>query len=237
MNEELTLNLGTLLSLLVLAAALLVAVRGVRWGARLLPVSSSTRSTLLEAIPLVEICLGALYLLLAVERIFRGSPLFGGVAVVGVLFFGLWLGGETLRDVVAGVMLRAGGSVSLGDRVRVHGLEGRVSELGYRVVTLDLGGGDESLVPYSQLSRHAIVRTPHVFGAHRHVFRLPLAADPDRVRQMVLLSHWSSVSRPPILEVREGPDGPGLEVTVFALDPDQGPAIEGFVRRHSRSPS
>lgn len=229
MTGELTFNLGTALSLAGWFAILVLAVGAFRWSIRLLPLSSHTRTMLTGSLPLVEMVFGAVYLLVAVERIFRGSPLFGGLALVGVMLFGLWLGGETLRDVLAGVLIRTGGSVGVGDRVRFGGLEGRVTALGYRVLTLDLGAGDESQIPYSQLSRTAILRTPHVFGAHRHSFHLPAGTDAEKVRQTVLLCHWSSVSKPPVIEASDD----GLEVTVFALDPEQGPVVESFVRQHA----
>jgi len=231
MTGELTFNLWTFLFLLLFAGLLLAIIRGLRWGIRLLPVAATTRSGLLGAIPLVEIGFGGLFLLLAVERVFRGNPVFAGTAVVGLLFFGLWLSGESLRDVIAGVVLRTGGSIGLGDRVRLDGLEGRVVGLGYRVLTLELGGGDESLVPYGTLSRAAIVRTPLVFGAHRHSFRLGIGADVERIRRTVLLCHWASISRHPVIELVDDE----VEVTVFALDPDEGPAVESFVRRHLSS--
>jgi len=228
MTGDLSINLGTAVSLFLTALALFVGVRSFRWIIHLLPVASRTRNTLVEAVPLLEIGLSGVYVLVAVERIFRGSPLFGGIAVVGVFFFALWLGGDSLRDVISGVLLRTSGCIGLGDRVRLDGLEGRVAALGYRVLTLELSGGDESLIPYSQLSRTAIVRTPHVFGAHRHTFRLPTGTDAERVRQTVLLCHWSSVSRQPVIE----PGDDGLDVTVFALEPDHGVSVERFVREH-----
>jgi len=230
MTGDLRFDLGTVVSLFLTALALFVGVRSFRWAIRLLPVASRTRTALADAVPLLEIGLSGVFVLVAVERIFRGSPLFAGIAVVGVFFFGLWLGGDTLRDVIAGVLLRTSGSVCVGDLVRLDGLEGRVSALGQRVLTLELSGGDESLIPYSKLARTAIVRTPHVFGAHRHSFHLPAGTDAERVRQTVLLCHWSSVSRQPVIEPRDD----GLDVTVFALEPDHGVTVESYVRKHTQ---
>lgn len=224
---HLDMNLGMLIGVAWLVLITSILGIGVRWGARLLPLTSRSREAVLGALPLFDFVLGTFFVLFAVERIFRGSPAFAGIALVGVFFFGLWLLGESLRDVVAGVLLRLGGSVGIGDRVRLDGLQGRVTQLGYRVLTLELSAGDESLVPYSRLTRAAIVRTPHVFGAHRHNFHLPAGTDVEKLRRSVLLCHWSSAARPPVIRVGED----GLDVTVFALDPDAGPAIERFVRR------
>lgn len=227
-------NLWLLARLLVYALVLLLIVRGLRLALQVAPMNAARRRALLQGFPLVELLVSAVFVLTAVRELFEGWP--QGVALLGIVFGGLWLARHALMDIITGVLLRTGGNVALGDRVRLEGLEGRVTRLGTRVLAVETHGGDEALVPYSLLSRQAVIRTPLVHGSHRYTFRLlgEDAVEPDEVRRLVLLCHWSAVARPPVIEL--GPDGT-CEVTVFAIAPDRGPDIEAYVRSFLTMPA
>lgn len=231
MTEQISLSTGDIVYLLLITVAILGSGALLRAAVQRIPALPRVQAALASLVPLVEVALGGLWIVLMVQRVFRPSPIFGGVAMVGVLLYALWLGREPVRDTLAGVILRTGGAVRVGDNLFVDGIEGRVQALGPRLATLQLRNGDESLVPYTKLSGAAIVRTPLVFGAHRHTFRLPPETDANSVVRAALLCHWSSVARIPVLDLREG----GLFVTVFALEPSKGAAVEAFVRTRVRN--
>ena len=214
--------------LLVYALLLVAVVRGLRLALRLAPMSAARRRAMLQAYPMVELMVGVVFAFAAVRELFDGWP--EAVAALGIVFGLLFLARFALMDVLTGVLLRTGGTVARGDRVQLQGLQGRVTRLGPRVLAIETRGGDEALIPYSLLARQSVIRTPLVEGAHRYTFRLDgeLASDPERVRRLALLCHWSAVARRPVVEL--GADG-GCEVTVFAVAEDRGPDIEAFVRR------
>ena len=54
------------------------------------------------------------------------------------------------------------------------------------------------------------------------------------IRETALLSHWSSIARPP--EVVTTDDGE-LEVTIFAIDADRAPELERLLRRALAAPT
>jgi small-conductance mechanosensitive channel len=230
MNVELTVSLWTLLRLVVVALLCIGVVRGLRLAIQVAPLLPATRRSLVQAWPLVGLLVGASYVMWAVQQLVRSEPLLSALAVLGVVFGLFWLTRVTLMDAVTGALLRAGGSVGVGDSIRLDEVEGRVSHLGYRVLGIATRGGDEVLVPYSRVAGASMVRTAATDGAHRHTFRLAATGRdlPERVRQRALLCHWSSVARLPTVNVED--DGT-LEVTVFALAAEHGAAIEAFVRR------
>ncbi|MBX2799431.1 MAG: mechanosensitive ion channel family protein [Myxococcales bacterium] len=232
--DGLQINLWTFAQLIALALLFLILVRGLRFVLRLWPMAASRRRGIEQAFPMVELLMVLLYVVSAVQLLFRQLPQLGAIAVLGILFGGMWIGRHALMDLLTGVFLRTSGSVAKGDRVQIDGLDGHVTWVGSQALGIETASGDEALVPYSRLAGKAVVRTPRVDGAHRHTFLLeggnggsegPAA---DRIRQLALLCHWSSVGRPPVVTVTEGGDH---EVTVFALQPERGPDIEAFVRK------
>lgn len=235
MNDgSLTIDGWVLLWLGMWALLLVGVVQGVRLVLKVTPMPAARRRSFEQAVPMLELVLAVLYFVSAVQTLFRGHPTLAAVAVLGVLFGGLWLSRHALMDVVTGVFLRTGGSVARGDRVRVDGVDGTVTWLGTRSLAIETPGGEEALIPYSRLAGQSVHRTPRVDGAYRHMFRIEPggATSPDRIRRLAMLCHWSSAARAPVIRVNE--DGEH-EVTVFALQSDRGAEIEAFVRKGLRT--
>lgn len=138
-----------------------------------------------------------------------------------------------MRDLLAGVALKAGRVCQVGDRVRIEGIEGRVARMGYRVLVLETTRGDEVVLPYGRVAREAVVRTRTADGVASHEFTLQLppqlstAEARERIRRAALLCHWAAVAREP--EVAQTGDAE-LAVTVFSLDPEHATEIERAVR-------
>lgn len=223
---------GTFARVLALALVLLFVLRALRFALSITPMSAARRHNLEQAMPVLEVTVGAIYLVAAVREFFSSQPAVATVGTLGVVFGGLWLSRHAMMDFLTGVFLRSSGSVGIGDRVQLDGIQGNVTRLGNQFLALETREGDEALIPYSRLARQSVVRTPLVDGAFRHTFevRRPEAMTPreaaDELRRLALLCHWSSVSRPPIVD----PRGDDLAVTVFALDRERGADIEAFVR-------
>ncbi|HHO50075.1 MAG TPA: mechanosensitive ion channel [Deltaproteobacteria bacterium] len=229
------LNVWLFVKLLGLALCLLLLVRGLRILLQIAPMSNARRRSLEQAFPMAELIVSILYLVAGVQLLFEGDPWLASIAVLGILFGGLWLARIALMDLLTGVFLRTNGSLVRGDWICVEGLEGQVSWLGTRALSVRTSSGDVVLIPYSRLAGQPMVRTTRSDGAHRHTFRLeglPSGQDEpaaERIRHLAWLCHWSSAAQPP--SVRRGPDD-AYEVTVFALEPDRGLQIEAFVRKH-----
>ena len=219
---------------LVLAggAVLALAVAGARASIALLPVARSTRAALLRGLPVVAALATLVYALVAVDRLLAHHPTVAAVAMVLVLGAFVVASWNALRDIAAGVFLKAGDVCQVGDHVRLDDLHGRIQRLGLRVLVLETSDGDEALIPYSRVARDRLLRTPAFEGATPHVFRLPLeegispAQLKAQVRRSAMLQHWSAVSRAPEIAI----EGDELEVTVYSVDPDRGPDIEAAVK-------
>ncbi|MDP6944512.1 MAG: mechanosensitive ion channel [Myxococcota bacterium] len=219
---------------LTLGGLLLVGLmRGLRHLAEQLPVSQARRDTLRRILPLFEIIVGLLYVLLSVPIILDHDPETTPIVTAAILLGGVAVLWFAIRDFVHGVLLKSSDMCRVGDHLQVGDISGRLKRLDFRVMAIETARGDEILVPYSQVSRQSIIRTPVPDGQHRHGFAVHshTEASPSALRDTLFEAawthHWSAIATPPIIDPRE--DG-GFDVTVFALDALHTQDIEAAVR-------
>jgi small-conductance mechanosensitive channel len=200
---------------------------------RLVPMTRSRREWVGRFAPIIAALAGFLYVLFFARQAFRESPEslpFVMALVLSGCGAASWF---AIRDYLAGVFLKAGRVLQVGDHVQIGDVKGRVGRLGYRVASLETGQGDEAIVPFSRIARESILRTPVLEGMALHVFRLesPAGVDVAEVRRAIrhgaLLCHWSSIVREPEIESLEGGQ---VEVTVFSIDRDRVSDVESAVR-------
>jgi small-conductance mechanosensitive channel len=214
---------------IVLAAILSFA----GYALRIVPMTRSRRGWVARFAPIVAALAGFLYVLFFTRQAFRESPESLPFAMALVLCGCGAASWFAVRDYLAGVFLKAGRVLQVGDHVQIGDVKGRVSRLGYRVASLETGQGDEAIVPFSRIARESILRTPVLEGMALHVFRMeaPTGVDVSEVRRTIrhgaLLCHWSSIVREPEIESLEGGQ---LEVTVFSIDRDRVADVESAVR-------
>jgi small-conductance mechanosensitive channel len=228
-------SLGSDIILLAGGAAVLVAVLlAFRAVVEIIPVTRARRETLRRSVPVVATGLAVVYVIALVRVLLSTNPAFAavGTAIVIVGFAVLAFG--PMRDVVSGVVLKAGRVCKVGDHVRIDDLNGRIVTMGLRVLALETTDGEEAIVPYSRVARERLVRTSSgVESISPHVFRvrlpttMSLAETKRHIRRRAMLVHWSAISRQPEVSVTAD----GIEVTVYPIDPDRGPDIEAEVRQ------
>jgi small-conductance mechanosensitive channel len=198
-----------------------------------LPMKRDRRELWYRVQPALGFVVSLAYLVFAVRVVLRHSP---DVQAVGVIAIGMgataacWF---ALRDLVAGVVLKASLACRVGDQVRVFDNEGRIERMGLGALTIETREGEQAVIPYRLLTHGTIHKTPIIEGSVLYVFQLKANphASASEVRKVImeraLISHWSSVVRQP--RVKALGDG-NYEVTVFALHGDYGPEIESLVR-------
>lgn len=234
MTEGLSASTLQVLLLLLEGLVLFGGLWAVGYALELVPMNRSRREQLARTRPVVGAVAGLFYALFVARHLFADFPTYLPLILSGIVVAFIVMAWFALRDVIAGVVLKAGRVCSVGDHVQINGVEGRVTDMGMRVLTLETTEGDEAIIPYGRLARDSLLRTPvqdtvtvHVFEAH-----LPdgMSSIDGRacIREAALRSHWSSLTREPkVARVGEHT----FEVTVFSLDADHGPHVERTVRQ------
>ena len=220
--------------LFVLLGLLLYALfRWVHHLVRIVPIARSRRERIQRMLPFAETLVAMLYILTAVPMVFEDHPQYSPLVLTALIGGFVWVSWFAIRDFVSGVFIKIGGICRAGDWVRFEGLEGRVVEMGYRVIELETREGERCFVPYSQISRQPIGCVPTINGLAAHAFTvdvqdvMQLPQIQQCVRKVALNHHWASLIREPRIVLDEHNR---LEVTVYALTPENGPSIEAKVR-------
>lgn len=199
------------------------------------PMASKRREQFAAVAPAVVAIAAVAYVFLVVGRVFEEGPT-ARIATGVVLLVGVALAWTTLRDMLAGVFLRAGRVLVAGEHVRLtgdHQVAGRVESLGVRALVIKTADGEQAVIPYHRLTADGIVRTPVVDGAYLSTFkiapsdRVPTPATKETVRRCALHHHWASPVHEPEIRVL---DSGQLEVTVYSLSPDRAAEIEAAIR-------
>ncbi len=234
MNPELQTSALDLVLLLVGGLALVGMLLGARYVLDLAPMTRARREQVSRVGPVVGAFAGLFYLLFAARMVLKEYPEFVPLVLTMIVIGFLAVSWFAVRDFVGGVVLKAGRVCKVGDHVRVGGVEGRIAQMGLRVLTIETGDGDEAIIPYAKVARESLLRTPVLDSVSVHVFELQLPEGLSviegrkRAKEAALRSHWSALARDPkVASVSER----ALEVTVFSLDADHGAHIERVVRR------
>jgi small-conductance mechanosensitive channel len=235
-----TFSLSAVKVLLVLAfgIAIFAASLALRGLLPLLPLSRAQRDRLTRFGPFVELVVWALFLTAAITWLLEGQQTgtlialtIGGVAVVTAGWF-------AIRDYLTGVILRVERIAQVGDWVRLGELHGRITELGTRVAQLTTSDGDTVVVPYSRLTREALMRSPRGTGAAAHTFvvQAPPTRPPGEVaralRAAVLLCHWAAPGHSPTVR---HVGGHAFEVTIQPLSDERSIEVEEAVRQAAQA--
>jgi len=227
-----------LLWIVLLAAVLYALLRGAHFAIDVAPLTVERRERLRRAFPVLAAISVVAYLLVGAGIFFDRYPQHFPIAVAVILLVAIaasWFG---IRDLVAGVFIKAGRVCRVGDYVRVGDVQGRVERMGHRALVVETAGGEEAIVPYSEMARRSVLRTPVSERGTLHVFELtledapPAAQTKRRIREAALRCHWAAIAREPEIAVL---DGNRYEVTIFAIDPDRVREVEAAVREGVRS--
>lgn len=223
-----------LLLLAIVAVALLLLMRVSRRAVQLLPLADQQRRWLVRLGPALAGIVVAAFLVFAARLQLSGPPRPETWALLAVLLVILAAGWLALRDAIAGVLVKAGGICQTGKRIRLEELEGKITSLGVRTLTLETANGEVAVLPYRKLLQQTLYIVPEAQGLVVHRFELcvppemPMSKLRAWLTEAALSMHYCSVARTPeLVYLRPG----CYEVTVFALHPDYTSVVEFRLRK------
>ena len=212
------------------AIGLVLAVRAFGAVARLLPMSRSAQQKVHAWLPVVGVTVIVLYVGVVIDWLLGGSMRWlVPMLIVIVPVAASW---GAIRDMVDGLVVRSSDTYRIGDYLELDGLEGRVSDLGWRYLVLETRDSTVATVPYSRLAAAIVQRAPRAEHAHFHTFRidcpdvLPIPEVKRAIHRALLLSPWCLYKRAPEVRVVAGE----IEVVVGLVDADHEVEAEAVAR-------
>lgn len=192
--------------------------------------------TVRRLLPWLEAVAGFGFLLWAIrhglETEIWAKLLSGGLVVAVFLFFSWYF----LRDFIAGLLLKAEGTLKLEQTCRMGEMEGEIVRLGRRSLRLRTAAGALVQVPYSQIAGRAFSRQPERAEAFRVEVRtdLPEAQVLQHLRQLITYAPvWTYTRRPPVVRLleRRG-EITTVEVFVTGFSENEREQLRAYVEKH-----
>jgi small-conductance mechanosensitive channel len=172
-------------------------------------------------------------------------PLVALIVILILIVAGLLAFRFVIRDVLAGLVLRREGELSVGRYLLAGEFHGRIERVGLRSLSLISEDGRETRLPYQFLSAIPVTirQRPELRDGHSFLIELPRAGQvPDEflrdLREFLLLHPLVTDYAEPTIHSLPGSDRdselPAFRVTVPCATPAFGDDIEVDVRRWAR---
>lgn len=135
----------------IIAAVLYISLRVLRIALSAFLPGERSKDIYLKAFPLAELALWSALFFWALHQLLGEARIYPFVTAIIVIVLILVTGWYFLRDVVAGVILRADSVFRIGQEIKTPSLSGSISRIGWRSLLVITDDGEEIIVPYSQL--------------------------------------------------------------------------------------
>lgn len=213
---------------LVVAALIIALFRLLR---NLLPytgIESENRETIKRYLPVAELASWALFLIWSIQFLFNRGFLLSIIPVLVFVIIVLYLAWYGLKDIMAGILFKAGSYFQINDYVDVAGISGKVTALKQRVIEIEDSAGRTVVIPYSQITGRIFLKhyPSHSVLSHSFHLRIPTANITNglipfiqRIRITILTLPWASHKKEPRIHIeQETPQEVLFNITIYSLD-------------------
>lgn len=208
------------------------------------------RLNLNDVVLLAEVVSWLVFLSWSVQVVCKNNALYSlglSVLLLAILTGVSW---SILRDFVSGIIIKLEATYSINEWLKVRDVEGKVTKLGYRSLEIETEKGEIVNIPYSIITKEMSIKSSRIqgleYGAETvksHTFELDSPPSPpeggregikeakEKIRKLILNSHWSSLKKEPQIKLLEKTDaGYTFQVTVYTLDAKYFQEIESYVK-------
>ncbi len=154
-----------------------------------------------KKLPIIEIVFWAAFLISAATAIFHGGAIFTAGIVILFLLSAIYFMRPALKDIIAGLAMKAEGAFNPGETARILDAQGTIVKTGARSIQIETQEGETVLIPYGKISGEALTRlnpSDSVKSGSRRV-GIPKTssrkAAEETLRKEIFNSPWSHVVR------------------------------------------
>ncbi len=211
------------LKLIVVAMLVFASLWVLKIAIRNSPIRKSLKGRINQVLPLLEGIVWFGFLIWSIGQLIR-NELWSSVGVLLIIFLVVvvlfWL---LIRDYLAGIILRMDGSLKPNDWIRIKEIEGKITNLGSRIMEVTTASGETINIPYSVISGEISAKPNPAEKLINHSFSLKITKNADaenviaQLREGILLAPWSSIIRTPEIKlVGEKPDYYQFEINLYS---------------------
>lgn len=189
-------------------------------------IKNQTHKTLFKQyLPITEVIVWLIFILIAIRQFSDSSPIFALGLFLLLMLGASWVIWFWIKDFIAGALFKLNRDFFEKDTIQIDNFEGKILEMGNRLLKLETDSGEIIYFPYSKLNQQTIIKVHpgemilnHAFTirtAHREKAELLI----EKIRFEVLSLPWSSIKRPPKIElIHEDDESYLFEVKIYSLE-------------------
>lgn len=222
-----------LLQLLAAGITLLIVMQLIPRLIGMLRINRKSRQLLQRLFPAVEIFAWLLFIFWGMGKLWGDDPFYNTLLAGGFIFLLVLASWATIRDVAAGVVLKAEDGYEAGQKIRLQDLEGRIEHAGYRSLTIESASGELVKIPYSLIAKQSRILSVPKESSGGFAFRVqranaaPVSELQSELHRQIINTPWASVTKSPQIRViEETADFAVFEVVVYPIGKENGPKIE-----------
>lgn len=239
---EFQISQTAILKILLFGAALYFVLRVVQKAIHLPRVKKLLGFPLYRVFPFIEMAIWGFFLLWAAQQFFQHRPFYTAVWIGALALLLIWASWFAIRDVIAGIILKAEDAYEINQRIKLPSVEGKIRRLGHRSLEIETAEGQIVKIPYGRIAgEERILSDPRETG-RSYAFQVsaPASMAPEqaaeRLRRAALNSPWSSVTKEPRVRFLGEQEGRyRFEVVAYPLGEAYSRKVEEYVKKRMLS--
>ncbi len=239
---EFQISQTAILKILLYGVVLLLLLRTVQKAVNLPRVKKLLGFPLYRVFPFIEMAIWGFFLLWAAQQFFQHRPFYSAVWIGVLALLAVWASWFAIRDVIAGLILKAEDAYEINQRIKLPSVEGKIRRLGHRSLEIETADGQIVKIPYGRIAgAERILSDPRGTG-RGYAFQIsaPASMAPEqaaeRLRRAALNSPWSSVTKEPRVRFLGEQEGRyRFEVVAYPLGEAYSRKVEEYVNKHMLS--
>jgi small-conductance mechanosensitive channel len=187
--------------------------------------SETKKSILKQYLAIIEVGIWFLFIIVTIQKFSDSNKLYSWSLFLILILSGLLVFWFSIRDFIAGALFKMHKDFREKDIIQVDNFEGKIIEMGNRLLKIESDSGEVIYIPYSKLSQQTIIKVHPGEMVLSHAFTLSTGKNEkaeqliDKIRFEVLSLPWASIKRPPIVEIIHEDDNSFIfEVKLFSLE-------------------
>ncbi|MFW6019845.1 MAG: mechanosensitive ion channel domain-containing protein [Bacteroidales bacterium] len=191
----------------------------------LLALKNEQKRQFKKALPVVEFVVWFVFLIWGINYFIKYNSYFALALGILVLLIFIWFAWYALRDIIAGIVIKANRDLNLNDMVDIADHHGKIIRFGMRNLILETENGKNIFLPYSMIINQELIRSHPAEKILSHTFKLTTSKDRSieqtiqEIHKTILSLPWTSRIKKPVIRAEQENDKNYIfRVTTYSIE-------------------
>ncbi|MCF8217736.1 MAG: mechanosensitive ion channel [Bacteroidales bacterium] len=222
---------------LLIAIILFGLFRILNFTVPLLPLKTEQKKRFKKALPVVEFVAWFIFLIWGINYFIKYNSYFALALGILVLLIFIWFAWYALRDIIAGIIMKANRGLNLNDMVDIADYHGKIKRFGIRNLVLETENGKSIFLPYTMIIKQELIRSHPAEKILSHTFTLTTPKDKTieqsmrEIHKSLLSLPWTSRIKKPLIRAEQETEASYVfQITAYSIEKGYFVMIEKAIR-------